>query len=83
MKEPARPVYEFGPFRLEPMEQRLYCSDRIVPLTPKALDLLTVFVEQPGHLLEEGRRSSRPSGKNPSSRRPTWAYTVSAPGKRR
>jgi DNA-binding winged helix-turn-helix (wHTH) protein/Flp pilus assembly protein TadD len=53
MKEPARPVYEFGPFRLEPTEQRLFCQGQIVPLTPKALDLLTVFVEQSGHLMDK------------------------------
>lgn len=53
MKEPARLVYEFGPFRLEPTERRLFCQDRIVPLTPKAHDLLTVFVEQSGHLIDK------------------------------
>ena len=53
MKEPARLVYEFGPFRLEPSERRLFCQDQIVPLTPKAHDLLTVFVEQSGHLIDK------------------------------
>jgi DNA-binding winged helix-turn-helix (wHTH) protein/Flp pilus assembly protein TadD len=53
MKEPARLVYEFGPFRLEPTERRLFCQDQIVPLTPKAHDLLTVFVEQSGHLIDK------------------------------
>ena len=53
MKEPARRVYEFGPFRLEPTERRLFCQDQIVPLTPKAHDLLTVFVEQSGHLIDK------------------------------
>ena len=53
MKEPARLVSEFGPFRLEPTERRLFCQDQIVPLTPKALDLLTVFVEQSDHLIDK------------------------------
>lgn len=45
--------YEFGPFRLDPAERRLLRMGEPVPLTPKCFDLLVVFVENSGHLLEK------------------------------
>ena len=44
-------LYEFGPFLLDPAERVLTREGRPVPLTPKAFDLLVVFVENGGHLL--------------------------------
>ena len=50
MTEPSR-SYAFGPFVLETRERRLLRDGEVVPLTPKALDLLQVLVENQGHLL--------------------------------
>ena len=45
--------YDFGPFRLDPAERRLLRDDQPVSLTPKCFDLLVMFVENSGHLLEK------------------------------
>src|SRR5262245_4869184 len=47
----ARPVYEFGPFRLEDGERRLLCEGRPVPLRTKVFDTLHVLVQNGGRLL--------------------------------
>ncbi|HXW04215.1 MAG TPA: winged helix-turn-helix domain-containing protein [Vicinamibacterales bacterium] len=44
-------VYEFGPYTLEVDERRLWKAGRIVPLAPKALDVLVVLVRRAGTLL--------------------------------
>ncbi len=41
-------VFEFGPFRLEPAERRLWRDGILLPLTPKALDTLLALVENAG-----------------------------------
>jgi DNA-binding winged helix-turn-helix (wHTH) protein/TolB-like protein len=46
-------LYEFGSFQLDAEERLLRRDDNIIPLTPKAFDLLLVLVKQPGHLLEK------------------------------
>jgi DNA-binding winged helix-turn-helix (wHTH) protein/Tol biopolymer transport system component len=46
-------IYEFGPFGLDPAEHLLLRSGEVVPLTPKAFDLLLALVEEHGHLLEK------------------------------
>ena len=43
--------YEFGPFRLDIAERLLLRDGEVVPLTPKAFDLLLVLVEHHGRLL--------------------------------
>jgi DNA-binding winged helix-turn-helix (wHTH) protein/TolB-like protein/Tfp pilus assembly protein PilF len=43
-------TYEFGPFRLDPAEGTLRCGDDLVPVTPKALDLLRVLVKARGQV---------------------------------
>lgn len=40
--------YELGPFRLDPLTRVLWRGDDIVPLTPRALDLLIALVEKGG-----------------------------------
>jgi DNA-binding winged helix-turn-helix (wHTH) protein len=45
--------YEFGPFRLDPKERLLLREGQPVPLSPKAFDLLVLFVQAPGRLLEK------------------------------
>lgn len=44
-------IYEFGPFRLEPTEQRLARGGQQVSLAPKAFDLLVYLVENHGRLI--------------------------------
>jgi len=49
--QPGAVVFEFGPFRLEPVERRLLRNGQDVALPPKALDLLTVLIEGGGRLV--------------------------------
>jgi Tol biopolymer transport system component/DNA-binding winged helix-turn-helix (wHTH) protein len=44
-------LYEFGPFRLNVAERLLLRDGEVVPLTPKAFDLLLVLVSHHGRLL--------------------------------
>lgn len=46
--------YEFGDFRLDLSNRRLYCRDQVVPLTPRVFDLLAVLVQNNGQVLEKG-----------------------------
>ena len=49
MKKPSKS--QFGPFLIDVQERVLRRDGEPVPLTPKAFDLLTALVEQPGRLL--------------------------------
>jgi DNA-binding winged helix-turn-helix (wHTH) protein/pimeloyl-ACP methyl ester carboxylesterase len=51
MEAHARPVYEFGGFRLEIDERRLLNEGRPVPLRTKVFDTLRVLIEHSGRLL--------------------------------
>jgi len=51
MSNPARRVYEFGPFRLDPSERLLLRDGAPVSLTPKAFDTLLILVENSGRLV--------------------------------
>ncbi len=51
MEENTKRLFEFGPFRLDEEERQLRREGKIVPLTPKAFDLLVALLERPGHLL--------------------------------
>jgi DNA-binding winged helix-turn-helix (wHTH) protein/Tol biopolymer transport system component len=53
MERDRRELYEFGPFRLEPAERKLWRGNEIVVLTPKAFDTLVFLVRNSGHLLEK------------------------------
>lgn len=46
-------VYEFGPFRLEAAERRLFRNSTPVPVTTKILDLLLLLVQNRGHLIRK------------------------------
>lgn len=46
-------LYEFGPFRLDPSERKLWRDNEIVALTPKAFDTLYLLVRNSGRLLEK------------------------------
>lgn len=49
----SAPKYAFGPFLLDVSERLLRRDSRPVPLTAKAFDLLTVLLQQNGHLVEK------------------------------
>ena len=53
MEQKLKGLYEFGPFRLDVDERLLLRAGEVVPLTPKAFDLLLALIAQPGHLLEK------------------------------
>lgn len=55
MRGEFKPVYEFGPYRLDGRERVLWREGRPVSLAPKTLDLLLVLVEHHGQLLEKER----------------------------
>src|SRR5215203_6167272 len=48
---PAKPLYEFGPFRLDPSEHALLRDGEPVPLRPKEFAVLLALVENHGHVL--------------------------------
>jgi DNA-binding winged helix-turn-helix (wHTH) protein/TolB-like protein/tetratricopeptide (TPR) repeat protein len=51
MSQQTRRLYEFGPFRLDAEERLLLRQGEIVPLTPKAFEMLLALVENSGRLL--------------------------------
>ncbi|HYA24963.1 MAG TPA: winged helix-turn-helix domain-containing protein [Terriglobales bacterium] len=53
MQQKAKCFYEFGPFRLDPVEHVLLTAGTRVALTPKAFETLLVLVENAGHILEK------------------------------
>ncbi len=53
MSQPARHLYEFGPFRLDATERLLLRDQQHVPLTPKAFETLLVLVEHGGHVIDK------------------------------
>jgi DNA-binding winged helix-turn-helix (wHTH) protein/TolB-like protein len=48
-----KPVYGFGPFRLEVWERRLFNGQEPVALTPKACEILQVLIEKAGTVVEK------------------------------
>lgn len=58
MREPAKQIqgksfYEFDGFRVDPVNRLLFRDDQIIALTAKVFDILLVFVENSGRLLEK------------------------------
>ena len=53
MSSQVKHLYEFGPFRLDPLKRRLLRDGEPVPLTPKAFDTLLALVEQSGRTIEK------------------------------
>src|SRR6266851_2219289 len=45
--------YQFGPYRLDPNERRLWRNGKPVPLTPKAFETLVLLVQRSGRLVEK------------------------------
>jgi len=48
-----RPIYEFGPFRLDQAEGQLLRNDEVVQITPKAFETLVLLIERAGKLIEK------------------------------
>lgn len=46
-------AYEFGPFRLSPIDRHLLRGNTPIPLTPKVFDTLVMLVERAGHLIHK------------------------------
>jgi Tol biopolymer transport system component/DNA-binding winged helix-turn-helix (wHTH) protein len=53
MAQQPTPVYEFGPFRVDPLERVLRRQGELIPLTSKVFDILLLLVEQHGHVVEK------------------------------
>ncbi|HJQ31239.1 MAG TPA: tetratricopeptide repeat protein [Pyrinomonadaceae bacterium] len=53
MKREDYDIYEFGPFRLDPVERVLLREGVAVQLAPKVLDTLVLLVRNSGHTLEK------------------------------
>ncbi len=51
MSTNSRRFYDFGPFRVDESERLLRCDEEVVPLTPKAFEMLLVLVESRGRVL--------------------------------
>ena len=46
-------MYEFGPFRLDPLERSLWKGGQVMALAPKGLDLLLVLVRNAGRVVDK------------------------------
>ena len=53
MSKQRKPLYEFGPFRLDSDRTRLTLNDELISLSPKAMEILLVLVESGGALVEK------------------------------
>lgn len=54
MSKSEKPLYEFGPFRLDAAERLLLRGGEPVPLEPKVFDTLVQLIRNSGHLIEKG-----------------------------
>ncbi|MEN3330673.1 MAG: hypothetical protein V7641_38 [Blastocatellia bacterium] len=59
MTRSARQLYEFGPFRLDAAKAVLWRGRQVVPLTPRLLEMLLVFVENSEQVIEKDELMSR------------------------
>jgi len=55
MSTQSRTIYEFGPFHLDLTDHLLSRNGKLVPLTPKAFEVLVCLLERRGHLVEKDR----------------------------
>src|SRR5207247_9914200 len=53
MSSQDKHLYEFGPFRIDPVERLLFRGDEMIPLTPKATDTLLAVVASGGRVLAQ------------------------------
>jgi len=48
---PENSLYEFGPYRLDPVRNLLLLGESAIPLTPKAFDILLFLIENDGQVV--------------------------------
>ncbi len=53
MRKKSGPVYEFGPFRVDPVQREITREGQTVPMQPKVFDTLIVLIENSGQVLEK------------------------------
>jgi DNA-binding winged helix-turn-helix (wHTH) protein/TolB-like protein/Flp pilus assembly protein TadD len=53
MNQSAKPLYEFGPFQLDPANRALRRGEELVPLSNKAYDTLLALVERRDRVVEK------------------------------
>ena len=53
MSEQIHDFLDFGPFRLDRVDRLLWRGGQVVPLTPKAIDLLVVLADSDGRVLSK------------------------------
>src|SRR6476660_9937368 len=51
MSSNSRHFYDFGPYRVDGAERLLLRGEEVVPLTPKAFEMLLVLMESNGRVL--------------------------------
>src|SRR6185369_17272656 len=51
MPDNSKHFYDFGPYRVDANERLLRRGDQVVPLTPKAFEMLLALIEDSGRLL--------------------------------
>src|SRR5262245_39818971 len=59
MSNAAGHVFEFGPYRLDTGRRLLLRDGEVVPLTPKAFELLSVLVENSERVVEKSELMER------------------------
>src|SRR5258706_9309962 len=59
MTQAAKPIYEFGSFRLDAVKRLLWREGEPVPLTSKSLETLLALVESRGEILDKDSLMSR------------------------
>jgi DNA-binding winged helix-turn-helix (wHTH) protein/TolB-like protein/Flp pilus assembly protein TadD len=59
MSNALQRFYEFGPFRLDPVRHRLTRDGELIPLTPKALELLLALIQHSGKVVEKDELMQR------------------------
>jgi TolB-like protein/tetratricopeptide (TPR) repeat protein len=53
MAKPLKRLYEFGPFRLDPLKRLLWREGEVVSLKPKAFETLLVLLENRGRVMDK------------------------------
>jgi DNA-binding winged helix-turn-helix (wHTH) protein len=59
MQEKTKSFFDFGRFRVDPVERVLLADGHPVSLTPKAFDTLLELLENSGHILEKDELLNR------------------------
>ena len=55
MNHHSLPLYEFGPFRLDPLERLLLHGGQPIPLAHKVFDTLILLIQNSGHVMSKDR----------------------------